>query len=52
MHVTRSTNQSQVQVVLKIENILCRLRKEARVNTMAVAQQQPLKELAAPNVEN
>jgi len=52
MHVTRSTNQSQVQVVLKIENILCRLRKEARVNTMTVAWQQTLKELAAPNVKN
>jgi hypothetical protein len=52
MPVTRSTNQSQVQEDLEIENTLCRLRKEARVNTMAVAQQQPLKELAAPNVEN
>ena len=52
MHVTRSTNQSQVQVDLEIENILRRLRKEARVNTMAVVRQQTLKELAAPNVEN
>jgi hypothetical protein len=52
MLVTRSTNQSQVQVDLEIENTLCRLQKEARVNTMAVARQQTLKELAAPNVEN
>jgi hypothetical protein len=52
MHVTRSTNQSQVQVDLEIENILRRLRKEARVNTMAVVRQQTLKELTAPNVEN
>jgi hypothetical protein len=37
MSVTRSTNQSQVQVDLEIENILCSLRKEARVNTMVVA---------------
>jgi len=28
------------------------LRKEARLNGMAVVQQQTLKELAAPNVEN
>ena len=39
MPVTRSTNQIQVQVDLEIENTLRRLRKEARVNTMAVAQQ-------------
>jgi hypothetical protein len=52
MPATYSTNQSQVQVDLKIENTLCRLRKEARVNTMDVEQQQTLKELAAPNVEN
>jgi len=50
--VTRSTNQSQVQLDLKIENTLRRLQKEARVNTMAVARQQTLKELIAPNVEN
>jgi hypothetical protein len=41
-----------VQVDLEIENTLRRLRKEARVNTMVVAQQRTLKELAAPNVEN
>jgi hypothetical protein len=52
MPVTRSTNHSQVQVDLEIENTLCRLRKEARVNTMAVERQQTLKELAAPNMEN
>jgi len=52
MHVTRSTNQRQVQVDLEIENTLRRLRKEACVNTMAVARQQTLKELATPNVEN
>jgi hypothetical protein len=52
MPVTRSINQSQVQVDLKIENTLRKLRKEARVNTMDVERQQPLKELAAPNVEN
>ena len=52
MPVTRSTNQSQVQLDLEIEKILCRLRKEARLNTMAIARQQTLKELAAPNVEN
>jgi hypothetical protein len=52
MPVTRSANQSQVQVDLEIENTLCRLRKEARVNTMVVARQQTLKELATPNVEN
>jgi hypothetical protein len=39
-------------VDLEIENTLRRLRKEARVNTMAVEQQQTLKELAAPNVES
>jgi len=39
-------------VDLEIENTLRRLRKEARVNTMAVERQQTLKELAAPNVEN
>ena len=53
MPVTRSSNQSnQVQVDLEIENALHRLRKEACVNIMAVARQQTLKELAAPNVEN
>jgi hypothetical protein len=52
MHVTRSTNLSQVQVDLEIENSLHMLQKEAHVNTMAVARQQTLKELAAPNVEN
>ncbi|XP_052309176.1 uncharacterized protein LOC127905360 [Populus trichocarpa] len=52
MPVTRSTNQIQVQLDLEIENTLRRLRKEARLNTMAVARQQTLKELAAPNVEN
>jgi len=52
MHVTRSTNQSQVQVDFKIENILRRLRKEARINTMTAARQQTLKELAAPNMES
>ena len=52
MPVTRSTNQIQVQVDLEIESTLRRLRKEARLNTMAVARQQTLKELAAPNVEN
>ena len=53
MPVTRSANQShQVQVDLEIENTLCMLRKEARVNIMVVARQQKLKELAAPNVEN
>jgi hypothetical protein len=41
-----------VQLDLEIEKTLCRLRKEARLNTMAVARQQTLKELAAPNVEN
>jgi len=40
MPVTRSTNHSQVQVDLEIENTLGRLRKEARVNTMAVERQQ------------
>jgi imidazole glycerol phosphate synthase subunit HisF len=39
-------------VDLEIENTLLRLRKEARVNTMAVEQQQTLKELATPNVES
>jgi hypothetical protein len=52
MLVTRSTNQSQVQVDLETENTLRKLRKEARVNTMVVARQQTLKELATPNVEN
>ena len=52
MHVTCSTNQIQVQVDLEIESTLRRLRKEPRLNTMAVARQQTLKELAAPNVEN
>jgi len=52
MPVTRSTNQIQVQVDLEIENTLRRLRKEARINTMAVERQQTLKELAAPNMEN
>ena len=52
MHVTRYTNQSQVQVDLEIENTLCRLRKEARINIMAVARQRTLKELAAPKMEN
>ena len=52
MPVTRSTNQSQVQLDLEIEKTLRRLQKEARVNTMAVEQQQTLKELTAPNVEN
>jgi hypothetical protein len=52
MPVTCSTNHIQVQVDLEIESTLRRLRKEARLNTMAVARQQTLKELAAPNVEN
>jgi len=39
MLVTRSTNQSEVQVDLEIENTLRRLRKEARVNIMIVARQ-------------
>ena len=52
MPVTRSTNQSQVQVDLEIEKTLRRLRKDARLNTIANARQQTLKELAAPNVEN
>ena len=52
MFVTCSTNQRQVQVDLEIENTLRRLRKVAHVNTMVVARQQTLKELAAPNVEN
>ena len=52
MPVTRSTNQSQVQLDLEIEKTLRRLRKEARLNTMVVARQKKLKELAAPNVEN
>jgi hypothetical protein len=52
MSVTRSTNQIQVQVDLEIESTLRRLRKEARLNTMAIARQQTLKDLAAPNVEN
>jgi hypothetical protein len=52
MPVTRSTNQRQVQVDFEIENTLCRLHKEAHINTMTVARQQTLKELVAPNVEN
>ena len=52
MPATRSTNQSQVQLDLEIENTLRRLRKEARLNTMVVARQQTLKELVAPNMEN
>ena len=52
MPVTHSTNQSQVQVDLEIENTLRRLQKETRVNTMAVEWQRTLMELAAPNVEN
>jgi adenylate kinase len=52
MLITRSTNQIQVQLDLEIENTLRKLRKEARLNTMAVARQQTLKEIAAPNVEN
>jgi len=51
MPITRSTDQSQVQVYLEIENTLRRLWKEACVNTMVVAQQQTLKEHVAPNVE-
>ena len=50
MLVTRSTNQSQVQLDLEIEKTLRGLR-EAHLNTMVVAQQQTLKELAAPNME-
>jgi hypothetical protein len=52
MPVTRSTNQSQVQLDLEIKKTLRRLRKEASLNTMVVARQQTLKELAASNVEN
>jgi hypothetical protein len=52
MLVTHFTNQRQVQVDLEIENTLRRLRKEARTNTMAVARQQTLKELATPNMQN
>ena len=52
MPVTHSTNQSQVQLDLEIVKTLRRLRKDARLNTMVVARQQTLKELAAPNVEN
>ena len=52
MPVTRFTNQSQVQLDFEIEKTLRKLRKEARLNAMAVARQQTLKELAAPNVEN
>jgi len=52
MPVTHSTNQSQVQVDLEIENTLRRLQKEARVKTMTIARQQTLKELDAPNMEN
>jgi hypothetical protein len=39
MPVTHSTNQSQVQVDLEIENTLRRLQKEARVKTMTIARQ-------------
>jgi hypothetical protein len=52
MPITRSTNQRQVHVDLEIENTLHRLRKEAHINIMAVARQQTLKELTAPNMEN
>ena len=52
MLVAHSTNQKQVQVDIEIENTLRRLQKEARVNTMTVAQQQTLKELTAPNMKN
>ena len=52
MPVTRSTNQSLVQVDLEIESTLRMLRKEVHLNTMAIARQQTLKELAAPNLEN
>jgi len=52
MPVTRSTNQSQMQLDLEIEKTLRRLRKEVRLNTMAIARQRTLKELIAPNVEN
>ena len=52
MFVTCSTNHSQVQVDLEIEKTLRKLRKEASVNTMVVARQQTLKELAALNMEN
>ena len=53
MPANRSANQSHhVQVDLEIENTLRRLRKEVRLNTMAIARQQTLKELVAPNVEN
>ena len=41
-----------MQVDLEIENTLCRLQKEARVNTIVIARQQTLKELATLNVEN
>jgi hypothetical protein len=37
MPVTRSINQSQVHMDLKIENTLLRLWNEARVNTKAIA---------------
>ena len=37
---------------LEIENTLRRLRKEAHVSSIAIAWQQTLKELVAPNVEN
>ena len=40
MPATHSTNQSQVQLDLEIEKTLRRLRKEARLNNMAIAQQQ------------
>ena len=41
-----------MHVDLEIENTLCRLRKQARINTMVVTQQQTLKELGALNMEN
>jgi len=41
-----------VQLDLEIEKTLRKLRKEAHLNTMVVARQQTLKELAAPNMEN
>ena len=52
MPVTRSTNQSLVQVDLEIESTLRKLRKEVHLNTMVVARQQTLKDLAALNMEN
>jgi hypothetical protein len=52
MHVPQSTNQRQVQIDHEIEKTLRRLRKETCINTMAVAREQTLKELVAPNIEN